>query len=193
MEPGGATVLGLVIVLAVFLAAAYYWYNFTGWSRFAFQGVIPYGVGPACKKDSDCPATAPRCLGSTCKTFCSADPDCPSNLKCARGICETGSLPSWTASGDNNVSDLRFRDCTFTVTDPLDNEHSTEVTSVLNGMAVAYRGASRPPRTLYLDRPLNAFSFVIQGVNDAATVKTAADVQKWANCATSLTGLWRTI
>jgi hypothetical protein len=61
-------------------------------------------------------------------------------------------------------------------------------------MAVAYRGSStKIPRTIYLDRPLNAFSFVIPGVNDSATVTTAAEAATWKNSATTLTGQWRTI
>jgi len=193
MGPGQALALGLVIVLVVFLAAAYYWYYQTGWERFSFTGTVPYIIGKACGAPSDC-SSGEKCVGGACATPCSTSSDCPKGQGCAGGACRAGVIPSWTAASDGNVSDLRFRGCTFTVADPQGGQHSADVTAVLNGMAVAYRGAtSRIPRTLYLDRPLNAFSFVIQGVNDASTVGTAADAQKWANCATMLTGAWRSI
>jgi hypothetical protein len=102
-----------------------------------------------------------------------------------------GTPPSWAAAKGENISALRFKGCTFTVVDPAGNTHSADVTTVLNGMAVAYRGASsKIPTVLKLDRPLNAFSFQIPGVNDSATVTTP---NAWKNSATTLTGSVRTI
>ena len=101
--------------------------------------------------------------------------------------------PGWAETG-KSVSSLRFKNCVFTVTTPRGTVRSADVTSVLNGMAVAYRKrGALPPKTLRLDRPLNAFSFLIFGVNDSSAVPTAADAARWANSATSLSGLVRAL
>ena len=206
MEPGQALILGLVVVLVVLLIAAYLWYHKTGWEDFTFAGTVPYAVGSKCNANPPpgsmlCPAgktccTTPgqQCLGSQCVTPCTIGTDCAPGQSCAGGICQTGTVPSWTASGNNDISSLRFKGCTFTVTDPSGKQHSADVTAVLNGMTVAYRGATISiPRTLYLDRPLNAFSFVIKGVNDSATITSPTEASAWMNSATSLTGQSRTI
>ena len=151
MQTGESILLGLIIVMAVLIMAAYYWYYFTGWTDFSFNGTTPYAPG------------------------------------------QSGSTPGWTASTGKNVSNIRFKKCVFTVVDPGGNTHSTDVTAVLNGMAVAYRGSTLTiPTVLNLDRPLNAFSFTISGVNDKGAV-TADQVKSWANSATTLTGHMRMV
>jgi hypothetical protein len=233
MEPGQALALGFVIVLAILLIAAYYWYHQTGWGPFNFTGILPYVPGkpsacagrescvanncvPPCTVDSDCPAAAAGACtsglcpptegktccpigevlsGAQCKKVCASDGDCGSQgLGCWSGLCQPTATPSWVAKGGKNVASLRYKGCTFTVVDPAGATHTADVTSVLNGMAVAYRGsASKIPLSLRLDRPLNAFSFLIPGVNDRATVTTADMAGTWVNCATTLTGEVRTI
>ena len=193
MEPTQALALGVIIVLIVLLIAAYYWYHWIGWVKFNFVGIVPYGTEKNCKKHSDC-SLKEKCVGDTCITPCSTDSDCLLGRKCTGGNCGVSTIPSWTAPNNGNVTKLRFKGCIFTIVDPRGKKHVVDVTTILNGMAVAYRGAiAAIPRTLYLDRPLNAFSFTINGVNDSLTVKTAVDAQKWANCATTLTGTWRSI
>jgi hypothetical protein len=206
IEPGQALALGLVIVLLVLVAAAYYWYHGTGWAKFGFKGTIPYAIGAACDANppagsTTCPSgktccpAGQLCGGASCATPCSTNNDCAgAGGACAGGVCHTGVVPSWTAAGGQNISALRFKNCVFTVVDPQGQTHTADETSVLNGMAVAYRGAtSAVPASLYLDRPLNAFSFKLAGVNDSATVPTAAAAAAWAGSATALAGESRTI
>ena len=170
----------------------------------------------ACKSDSDCPTKAAGAcnsgfcpptegttccppgealVGNQCQTVCTTDGDCGSQGKvCWNGLCQSAGTPTWAAGQGKNIASLRFKGCIFTVVDPAGKKHTADVTTVLNGMAVAYRGAvSKIPSALYLDRPLNAFSFVIPGVNDKATVTTSAMAKTWANCATTLAGDARTI
>lgn len=205
MDPGASLVLGVCIILVVFVIAAYIWYYKMGWEPFHFAGTVPYAVGAACNAnpspgDTKCPSgktccpSGQRCFGSQCATPCTSDSHCPAGQECTGGVCQTGRAPSWTAAGDSTMASIRFKDCTFTVTTPLGQKHSVNVTAVLNGMAVGFRGATTPvPRTLRLDRPLNAFSFIIAGVNDSDAVTTAAEAATWKNCPSALTGLWRTI
>lgn len=102
--------------------------------------------------------------------------------------------PKWQASGgDPSAADLRFRDVVFTVVDPSGVAHRRDVTAVLNGMALAYHSAATPPPTLALDRPLNAFSFTIPGVNDRQSVPTKSAAAAWANAKTRLEGGVRTL
>lgn len=78
----------------------------------------------------------------------------------------------WTPAGGKSPASLRFRDCVFTVTPAGKPARSADVTGILNGMARGLRGSSGGaggPSALALDRPLNPFSFVIQGFNDAGT------------------------
>ncbi len=99
--------------------------------------------------------------------------------------------PSWsTPGGTGSVADLRFKDAVFTVVDPGGATHTADVTDVLNGMAAAYRGSPSPPSTLTLAGPLNAFSFVIPGVNDRAAVP---DPKLWAGSPAALAGKMRAI
>lgn len=203
MEPGQALVLGLFVVLVVLLVAAYAWYHQYGWTPFSFAGVVPYvrsspctanPDGGKCPKGKTCCPKGQSCIGNQCVAQCDTDGDCPSGQVCVGGHCQPADIPSWKAAEGEDIASLRFKNCVFTVVDPAGKKHSADVTTVLNGMAVAFRGAtSRVPATLYLDRPLNAFSFVIPEVNDSATVLTAADAAKWAGAATSLTGTVRTI
>lgn len=205
-SPAAALLLAAAVVALVLIAAAYVWYNATGWADFSFTGAVPYAVGAACSANppagsATCPSgktccpAGQTCNGATCQTPCSQDSDCPPGDTCDEGVCASGSPPSWTAAGGRDASALRFRNCVFTVVDPKGVSHTQDVTAVLNGMAVAYAGAETtpPPATLRLDRPLNAFSFVVPGVNDSATVTTAADAAAWYKSATTLAGEWRTI
>jgi hypothetical protein len=82
----------------------------------------------------------------------------------------TGTNLTWQPAGGADVSRLRFRNCTFTVARGDGVTRSADVTAVLNGMAVAYKGGTNNPALLALTRPLNPFSFTIVGFNDAATV-----------------------
>ncbi|GFR88705.1 BA71V-E146L (J16L) [Elysia marginata] len=175
MRPVQAFVVGLLIVLVILVLVAYYWYHHTGWSSFNFEGVTPYVKKKAsqCLKNGKCPRPGQTCLN---------------------GLCLSAATPSWSAAKGHNISSLRFKDCIFTVIDPVGKKHSADVSVVLNGMAVAYRGASTQiPSVLSLDRPLNAFSFQIPGVNDIGAVPSAAKAKAWVNCATSLSGLVRTV
>jgi hypothetical protein len=234
MHSAAALGVGLCIVLLVLVAAAYAWYNYTGWTAFSFAGTVPYSFGAGtncsgaasacvggncvatCQSDSDCGGAADSCTGGYCPPgssptaccsegyalqggqcykACSSGAPCPSGYTCdSSGLCQSGSSPAWGAASGENVSALRFKSCKFSVIDPQGGTHTADVTAVLNGMAVAYRGATgQVPAVLRLDRPLNAFSFIIPGVNDSATVKTAADAKLWQNSPTALVGYTRTI
>lgn len=105
---------------------------------------------------------------------------------------DTGDMVSFTPAGNKDVSRLRFKNCTFTIKDTNGKTSSQDVTAILNGMAVAYaptknstddNGKPTNPATLDLVGPLNAFSFVISGVNDSKTV-LAGDNAKAPWCAT---------
>lgn len=199
-------------------------FNFKGTTPFVAGGASQCASGEvciadscttACKSDSDCPGGAKgacnsgycpplagksccpagqQLVGDQCLEKCSDDGDCQSGQSCSGGFCQSGATPSWAAAKGEDISSLRFKDCIFTVVDPAGQKHSADVTTVLNGMAVAYRGASsKIPKVLNLDRPLNAFSFQIPNVNDSATVTSAAEAKTWVDCATTLTGSVRTI
>lgn len=185
----------------------------------AGEACVANNCTTTCNSDADCPAgakgsctsgycppivvsgapktccpTGQQLVGNQCLTVCSAGQTCPAGTTCQSRFCQAGTSPSWAAAKGENISALRFKGCTFTVVDPAGKTHSADVTTVLNGMVVAYRGASsKIPTVLNLDRPLNAFSFQIPGVNDSATVTTVAEAKTWANCATVLTGSVRTI
>lgn len=179
----------------------------------AAEACVANNCVAACGKDADCPAGAcssgfcPPSAGKTCcpagealvgdrcRATCTPASGCGAEGQvCWGGLCQPASTPSWAAGEGKNIASLRFKSCTFTVVDPQGQKHSADVTAVLNGMAVAFRGAATAvPGALYLDRPLNAFSFVIPGVNDRATVPTPAQAKTWAGCATTLTGRSRTI
>jgi hypothetical protein len=254
LTPYQALALGLVTVAVVLLAAAYYWYNYTGWAPFSFQGATPYAPGGPKPQGVLC-AQGDACRGGACRTPCTSDAGCPGGTTCASGYCtlpactsnkkncpddtacESGlckksccgdgrlarggsclpacsdeqsctaasaacyagacmagaeAEPAWEAP--RGVGTLRFKKAVFAVTDPRGVTHRQDVTAVLNGMAVAYRKAptKTAPTTLRLDRPLNAFSFTIPGVNDAQAV-AASDLAKWKASATSLTGSYRVI
>lgn len=98
---------------------------------------------------------------------------------------KSGDSVSWSAAASaNGVSDtsqLRFKNVIFTISvGPPGNIHqyTKDVTAVLNGMAVAYKGTGGTtvnPGVLSLDRQLNAFSFLVMGLNDANTVALPRD------------------
>ncbi len=69
---------------------------------------------------------------------------------------------------------------------------SKDVTSVLNGMAAAYKGDKTSVNTgeLALDTYLNPFSFTIPGFNDPVD-NPAADI--WRTAKVSLVGKYRVI
>lgn len=253
LTPYQSLALGLVTVAVVLLAAAYYWYNFTGWAPFSYQGATPYAPGgPGNPQNVACAAGA-ACLGGACRTPCTGSKTCASgscvsdyctlspcsdSQPCATGLtCESGLCKQpccrdgWLARGGSclracadsgdcgagaacyagacmagaeaepvwkaprGAGTLRFKKAVFAVTDPRGVTHRQDVTAVLNGMAVAYRGApagAAAPTALRLDRPLNAFSFTIPGVNDARAV-AAGDLPAWKASATSLTGSYREV
>jgi hypothetical protein len=99
----------------------------------------------------------------------------------------TGQPGTWTVPAGHDVSDLRFIKCIFTVSVPGQTPVTKDVSSVLNGMAVAYTKSANPPTELSLISPLNPFSFVIPGFNDSATVKDPT-IPKWTNAKVSLVG-----
>jgi len=177
------------------------------------EACVAGSCASACTTDADCGAsggtcTAGRCpptqvggaakaccappaiyAGGGCRTPCSAG--CPANQICGTaGVCLPDSTPSWHPTTGGDVSRLRFKACVFTVVDPSGTPHTADVTAVLNGMAAAHAGSKSPPAALTLDRPLNAFSFLVPGVNDPAS---AADPGLWANSKTTLGGFSRTI
>jgi hypothetical protein len=82
----------------------------------------------------------------------------------------SGDNPAWNAAGTADVSRLRFADAVFAVRLANGTTRTADVTAVLNGMAAAYEGGTSNPTVLTLTRPLNPFSFVIPGFNDAASV-----------------------
>ena len=105
----------------------------------------------------------------------------------------TGSSPYWPAPGAG-VAGLRFRRCTFAVERGDGARAAADVTAVLTGMATAYKGApaGATPPTLTLDRPLNAFSFVIEGFNDRASVPDPT-LPAWRAARASLAGETRVV
>jgi len=151
-------------------------------------GYCPPIAGKPC-----CPA-GQTLVGGECLAVCGPNGDCADGSTCSNGVCQAGVTPSWSAGAGKDISSLRFRGCMFTVIDPNGTPHTIDVSAVLNGMTVAYRGArTKIPLKLLLDRPLNAFSFTIPGVNDRDTVPTAADAKLWENSPTTLTGTYRSI
>jgi hypothetical protein len=211
MAPGRALLIAIVIVLVVLIAAAFLWYHFTGWSApFTFEST-QYPEPTPCA--GECPASGsspfPCVVGSPCcvaagkgapgscysVTPCLSAGDCPAGWACGVGYCVPVAPPSWSSaaagSSRRGIDRLRFKGAVFTVTDPAGTVHTRDVTPVLNAMATAYRGAPGTiPQTLSLDRPLNAFSFVVPGVNDNVA---AADLPQWAGAAVRLTGRVRVI
>lgn len=116
-----------------------------------------------------------------------------------------GDSMSWSAPGQ--LSHLRFRNCTFSVVRLDGKSAELDVTGILNSMAAAYAtapaGQALPP-ALSLSAPLNAFSFVIPGFNDRATVPDPG-VAPWCSappaagqtvcpgCQVTLTGEFRVV
>lgn len=99
--------------------------------------------------------------------------------------------PSWSPSTGATVDRLRFRKAVFTVTPTVGSPQSVDVSAVLNGMAVAYRGSTTVPAELTLVRPLNPYSFVITGFNDSS--KTSGGTDPLAGATAELVGYYRTI
>jgi len=96
---------------------------------------------------------------------------------------DLGDTASWSSNG-SGVNRLRFSNCRFAVVRPDGVSASADVTGNLNDMARAFIGepANKYSPILSLDAPLNAFSFVIPGFNDAAS---AGDPRgpKWCSSA----------
>ena len=131
---------------------------------------------------------------------------------------KSGDKPSW-ASATGKTKDLRFKNAVFTLAFPpgaaQESPQSWSVTAVLNGMARAYAPAATGARvpgaagvlTLRgidakgapVQVPLNPFSFIKTGVNDAKNAQspdgTVADPRAapWPKVAVVLTGKYRTI
>lgn len=164
-----------------------------------FCAAGPCAAGGSCGKHATCTnrvcVTTTRCCAAGhspaeggCRPTCATDGECAAGA-CLNKTCQPGAV-SWTAGGGQKLDRLRFKACTFTVTDPGGTTHTSDVAAVLNGMAAAHANSAGAGVTLSLDRGLNAFSFTIPGVNDPQTVATPS---LWANCATSLTGEVRTL
>lgn len=137
MNKLSATILSIVIVLAILIVISVAWWNM-GWTSFQ------YGGGDVVKFAS--------------KT---------------------------------NAAGLKFSNCMFTVT-RLDGASATQdVSSILNRMASAYKGASSPPATLDLAGPLTPFSFLIVGFNDKNVTSPNSPV--WQGASVKLTGSMRNI
>lgn len=126
--------------------------------------------------------------------------------------------PQWSTTSVNGASDLRFRNCIFTVALADGTPKQThDVTAVLNSMAVQQQspvvttittGGAKFQPTMSLVRPLNPFSFAIPGFNDPTTL-TGKDISAYpwciANCVSAspikntapavvtLTGEYRTL
>jgi hypothetical protein len=106
---------------------------------------------------------------------------------------KTGDNPVWSTNSGKNAGQIRFKNCIFTIATSDGKIVTRNVTSVLNGMAVAYKGKINSGiNYLKLTRPINAFSFVIPGYND---VKSGTDPSYpiWKTAKSSLTGYWRVI
>lgn len=215
MGPTAAIATAITIVAVVLIAAAYLWYNYTGWQPFSFASKVPFRPGDPCtsvKPADSCPE-GEKCCGSGfacvdiapdvkgyCAKRCSSTSDCSATATCEAtpqdgvSVCvDTADEPYWGA-GESDISRLRFKDCVFTVVDPAGRTHVQDVTAVLNSMTAAYMDSpSAPPKVLHLDRPLNPFSFTIPGVNDVAAVPTAADAARWADSPATLTGKSRVV
>lgn len=105
--------------------------------------------------------------------------------------------PSWTPVGGSGADPaaadrLRFRKAVFTVTTASGATHAADVTAVLNGMAVAYRGSPTAPAALVLARPLNPYSFAIAGVNDPSVTGSATS-DPLTGASATLAGYYRTV
>lgn len=98
---------------------------------------------------------------------------------------------SWGGNGAD-VANMRFKGCIFTVKLPNGKTVTQNVTTVLNGMAVAYVDSPKPQSTLALVRPLNPFSFVIKGFNTPDVVPDPS-VPLWANATVTLVGKVKTL
>lgn len=71
-----------------------------------------------------------------------------------------------TAIKPNELSQVRFKDCIFTVKCQ-DGTKTKDVTGILNAMIQNYRGNTNEKLVFKLDDPgLSAFSFYIDGFND---------------------------
>lgn len=215
MSPIPALILATTTVLVLLVVAAYLWYTYSGWSQFAFTGRVPFLPGTPCNSsvpEASCPSDKLCCpadhrcvtyapdIPGYCAKTCTATSDCPTNMRCSadpsgNSVCvDTADEPYWAAGTSSNASRLRYKECVFAVAAPDGTTYRQDVTSVLNAMAKAYTDSpTTPPGTLRLDRPLNAFSFTIPGVNDSQTVSTADAAAQWASSATTLTGWVRTI
>ena len=140
MSPGEAMIVALIVIIIIFVAISYGWYNFYGWKSFEFK---------------------------------------------------TKNTVSWPSSTKKGIADLRFKEVIFSIKFPDGTHQSKDVTGVLNGMATAYAGQLNKG-ILTLDKPLNPFSFVIQGINDKSTV-TNPSSNKWKKTTATLVGSVRTI
>ncbi len=215
MGPTPAFLIASATVAVLLVVAAYAWYNFVGWNHFTFSGRVPYLPGTPCDSavsQDACPSDKECCPdGDVCVTYgpdvpgycaktCSATTDCSADQRCSAApdgtsVCaDIADEPYWAAGTESDVSRLRFKDCVFAVAAPDGTVSRRDVTNELNAMAKAYTDTpTAPPSTLRLDRPLNAFSFTIPGVNDKQSVPTADAAALWAGSACTLSGESRTI
>lgn len=111
-----------------------------------------------------------------------------------------GDAVAFTGGPTTSVERLRFRKCQFATQSPSKVSQSWDVSSVLNGMAVAYKGSNAGKTVLTLGGsariPLNPFSFTKVGFNDKSVVPTKADSAAWSSVpdsATTLVGEYRVV
>lgn len=106
-----------------------------------------------------------------------------------------GDDPTWVV-GEVGISNLRFKNCLFTIVRGDGVTRTLDATAALNAMAVAYKNQKLNPSSLKLVRPINTFSFIIQGFNDRASVSNPG-APAWlagvGGASVTLTGYWRVL
>lgn len=162
----GLAALAALLFLVVAVAAYAAWFHSTGWESSTFHS--PYGAAHAGAHEG--------AVGS------------PGGA--------SGPAPGWTPKGGKPVSNLRFRDATFSFVTPAGKTVSRDVTANLNAMAAAFGsgpppspagGGWGPPAVLRLSGPVNPFSFKVAGVNDFALKGNEARAQELGRQPASLT------
>lgn len=94
---------------------------------------------------------------------------------------DASAWPRWVPRGGADISRLRFRDAIFTVQRGDGKTFSRDVSSVLDGMAKAYEGASDLAVAALTLPGLHPFSFVVPGQNTRAEVAPGAE-RAWPWC-----------
>jgi hypothetical protein len=83
----------------------------------------------------------------------------------------------------NIVSRIRFKNCIYTIVGLDGKSVSRDVTNQLNYMVIAFHGNTEKKYVFKLDGGLSPYSFIINGISDAATNKSngGALTNNWAN------------